>query len=572
MTMQNMKTALTQSVGGMLILLGSGLFTGAQAQELVEMVAQLEPSVFEIHSFGENGLPSASGTGFIIGPEGMALTNWHVIEDCAFAVGLFEDGTVAEVMEVQKASEAIDLAQIKLNLPVGYRPNPLPLQAELPPKGSELFIIGYPEGYSNFVSKGLVSAYDDSEGHQMIQSEASISGGSSGSPAFNMAGEVVGVATASDESGQNLNFLTPVSYLEDLGMDAPNTSLTGQLGQHFVFHRRSVDNPNLMLHSIACFEEKTVVHMSYSNTSLLFADEAFIYSNVRDEEQRFKFTNLETGEHIAVLSTNIGETPQEPTLLDLGETFHIELVFPPLTIGTTYDLTEGMAGGSWSFRNIVLENAGLPVSTAKDLEEVEMLALMMFSKEELEYFGLSAFEYMSDMLEKRTLTAFENNLAGVISALFENDGMAKEYFHAAANKSPLYDEPWVNLYMMTPDDEPEMELKFLDHALRASPESPDLRAYRGGTHYTLNQFEASEDDYLYYINSDRTPSADIHEMCAYAQWYQDKTEEGCFNYYLAMELYMEDEFPDYSYIYDMIDLMHDECGRRMARLARKALF
>ena len=41
MTMQNMKTALTQSVGGMLFLLGSGLFTGAQAQELVEMVAQL---------------------------------------------------------------------------------------------------------------------------------------------------------------------------------------------------------------------------------------------------------------------------------------------------------------------------------------------------------------------------------------------------------------------------------------------------------------------------------------------------------------------------------------------------
>ena len=136
----------------------------------------------------------------------MALTNWHVIEDCAFAVGLFEDGTVAEVMEVQKASEAIDLAQIKLNLPVGYRPNPLPLQAELPPKGSELFIIGYPEGYSNFVSKGLVSAYDDSEGHQMIQSEASISGGSSGSPAFNMAGEVVGVPRPPTNVGETSIF------------------------------------------------------------------------------------------------------------------------------------------------------------------------------------------------------------------------------------------------------------------------------------------------------------------------------------------------------------------------------
>ena len=553
------------------MLLCTGLIENVQAQELVRMVAELEPSVFEIHSYGENGLPLASGTGFVIAPEGVAVTNWHVIEDCAFAVGLFEDGTVAEVVEVQKASETIDLAQIKLNLPDGYRPKPLPLQTELPAKGSELFIIGYPEGYSNFVSKGLVSAYDDSEGHQMIQSEASISGGSSGSPAFNMAGKVVGVATASDESGQNLNFITPVSYLEDLGMDAPNTSLTGQLGKHFVFHRRSVDDPNLMLHSIACFQEKTVVHMSYSNTSLLFRDEAFIYSNVRDEEQRFKFTNLETGEQIAVLSTNIGETPQEPTYLDLGETYQMELVFPPLAIGTAYNLTEGMAGGSWSFKNVTLENAGLTVSTAKDLEELEMMALMMFSKEELEYFGLSAFEYMSDMLEKRSLTAFENNLAGVISALFENDGMAKDYFHVAANKSPLYDEPWVNLYMMTSDEEPETELTFLDHALRASPDSPDLHAYRGETNYRLNQFEESEADYLYYISSDRTPNADIHEMCAYAQWYQNKTQEGCFNYYRAMELYLEDESPDYSYIYDMMDLMKDECGRRMARLVRKAL-
>ena len=567
MVMQKM----THRAGGMLMLLCTGLIENVQAQELVRMVAELEPSVFEIHSYGENGLPLASGTGFVIAPEGVAVTNWHVIEDCAFAVGLFEDGTVAEVVEVQKASETIDLAQIKLNLPDGYRPKPLPLQTELPAKGSELFIIGYPEGYSNFVSKGLVSAYDDSEGHQMIQSEASISGGSSGSPAFNMAGKVVGVATASDESGQNLNFITPVSYLEDLGMDAPNTSLTGQLGKHFVFHRRSVDDPNLMLHSIACFEEKTVVHMSYSNTSLLFRDEAFIYSNVRDEEQRFKFTNLETGEQIAVLSTNIGETPQEPTYLDLGETYQMELVFPPLAIGTAYNLTEGMAGGSWSFKNVTLENAGLTVSTAKDLEELEMMALMMFSKEELEYFGLSAFEYMSDMLEKRSLTAFENNLAGVISALFENDGMAKDYFHVAANKSPLYDEPWVNLYMMTSDEEPETELTFLDHALRASPDSPDLHAYRGETNYRLNQFEESEADYLYYISSDRTPNADIHEMCAYAQWYQNKTQEGCFNYYRAMELYLEDESPDYSYIYDMMDLMKDECGRRMARLVRKAL-
>lgn len=565
-------TTLPQKLRGTLALVSFSISFSLGAQNLVQLIEKLEPSIFEIQSFGENGLPAGSGTGFMIGVDGMALTNWHVLENCAFAVGHFEDGTIAEIVEVERASETYDLAQIKLALPEEFYPQPLSLQRELPPKGSDLFIVGYPEGYTNFVSKGLVSAYDDSQGHLMIQSEASISGGSSGSPAFNMNGEVVGVATASDESGQNLNFLTPVNYLDDIKMEAPNTALTGQLAPHFIFHRRSVETPNLMLHSIACFDEKTVVHLSYSNTSLLYGDDAFIYSNVQDLDQSFKFINTKTGEQIAILSSNIGETPQDPTFLDLGETAQIELVFPPIEVGETYHLIEGMAGGSWSFRNLELQNPGWPMSTMQDLEEIEIMALMMFTKEELDYFGISAFEYMLDMLKKKTLTAFESNLAGVISAVFENDGTAKEYFFSAANNSPLYDEPWINLYVMTPSSDSEKELEYLDKALRASPESPDLHARRGKANYNLGLYADAEEDYLYYIQSDRTPSATVYEMCAYAQWYQSKAADGCLNYYYALELRSQEESPDYDYLSDMINLMKDECGKKFARLAEKALY
>ena len=46
-----------------------GLTTECHSQTLVDLVQELEPAVFEIHSFGEDGLPSASGTGFIIDNE-----------------------------------------------------------------------------------------------------------------------------------------------------------------------------------------------------------------------------------------------------------------------------------------------------------------------------------------------------------------------------------------------------------------------------------------------------------------------------------------------------------------------
>ena len=549
-----------------------GWMLECEGQSLVELVQELEPAVFEIHSFGEDGLPSASGTGFIIDDEGHAVTNWHVLEESAFAIGLFEDGSMAEILGVTRASEALDLAVMTLALPEGLNVKPLALENDLPPKGSELFIIGYPEGYTNFVSKGLVSAYDDSEGHTLIQSEASISGGSSGSPAFNMSGKVVGVATASDESGQNLNFLTPVSYLNELGDDYPPTALTSQLNPHYVFHERSVDNPNLILHSVVCLPEKTVAHLSYTNTSLLYGDGAYIYSNVSDERQRFKFTNLQTGEEIHVLSCTLGESPQDPTYMDLGETVLFDMVFPPLETNQTYSLTEGMAGGNWTFDNVPLLEPGLVMESTDDLEQLQTLHSMMFSKEELEYYGAGAFEYMEWMLNHEALTAYETNLAGVIAAVFENRGMAKDYFHAASIKSPLYDEPWLNLFVLTPEDNPEEELKYLDNAIRASPDSPDIHFRRAETNYNLERYAEAEADYLVFIESDRPRTGYIHEACAYSQWLQDKTYEGCVNYALALELYLMEDSPDYEYIVDMLDLMKDECGRKAAKRTRKALF
>src|SRR5690606_38122480 len=66
---------------------------------------------------------------------------------------------------------------------------------------------------SNTVSEGIVSAFREIDAMRWMQITAPISQGSSGGPVLNHAGQVVGVAAALMEGGQNINFAVPVADL-----------------------------------------------------------------------------------------------------------------------------------------------------------------------------------------------------------------------------------------------------------------------------------------------------------------------------------------------------------------------
>ncbi|MGB7203202.1 MAG: serine protease [Pyrinomonadaceae bacterium] len=77
--------------------------------------------------------------------------------------------------------------------------------------GDDIYVGGSPRGLENTFSKGIISGIRASEG--FLQIDAAISSGSSGGPVVDTSGNVVGVATASLVSGQNLNFAVAGSYL-----------------------------------------------------------------------------------------------------------------------------------------------------------------------------------------------------------------------------------------------------------------------------------------------------------------------------------------------------------------------
>ena len=162
------------------------------------------------------------GSGFLITPDGYALTNNHVIENADEIVVTLSDNRqfAATVVGTDPPS---DVALIRLD---GARDLPvLPLgDSDSLEAGDWVMAIGSPLGLKQTVTAGLVSAKGRRNIHpgagqfysNFIQTDASINPGNSGGPLINMAGEVVGINTAINRLGQGIGFAIPVNMVKSI--------------------------------------------------------------------------------------------------------------------------------------------------------------------------------------------------------------------------------------------------------------------------------------------------------------------------------------------------------------------
>jgi tetratricopeptide (TPR) repeat protein len=112
--------------------------------------------------------------------------------------------------------EEADLAILKVDIP-SERGRALPLTTVLPDEGEQVFVIGNPLRLEGSVSDGIVSAIREvPELGRIIQVTAPVSHGNSGSPLFNMRGEVIGIVTVKVTNGQNINLALGVSRIAAL--------------------------------------------------------------------------------------------------------------------------------------------------------------------------------------------------------------------------------------------------------------------------------------------------------------------------------------------------------------------
>jgi len=198
-----------------LILLFASL---VQAEEtLPALVKRVKPAVVAIATYDANGEALMTGSGFFLTP-GQVVTNLHVIRGATRAEikTLDGKGKVYPVSGAVAIDEEGDLALLSIDMPLD-RIRSTELARELPDEGEQIFVIGNPLKLEGSVSDGIVSAVREvPNSYRIIQITAPISHGNSGSPVFNLRGQVLGVVTVKVTNGQNINLAIAAARVAQL--------------------------------------------------------------------------------------------------------------------------------------------------------------------------------------------------------------------------------------------------------------------------------------------------------------------------------------------------------------------
>lgn len=201
------------AAGGLLALC-LALASLAQAQGVLtpQQIAQRSRlATVQIRSLDASGEVNGSGSGFFARADGTIITNFHVIEDAHSLQVEQDSGEVFDNVYFVSADPRRDTAILKIPV-TGVPVLPLGTDSSVD-IGSRIYVMGNPLGQTATFSDGLVSARRVTNGVRLLQVTAPISPGSSGGPAMNERGEVIGIATMFLEGGQNLNFLVPVDHI-----------------------------------------------------------------------------------------------------------------------------------------------------------------------------------------------------------------------------------------------------------------------------------------------------------------------------------------------------------------------
>jgi serine protease Do len=164
------------------------------------------------------GAVTSLGSGFIISPDGVVVTNNHVVDAADRIEVILQSGERFEAAVVGR-DPATDIAVLRVRTRT-----PLPYvqmgDSDTARVGDIVLAIGNPFGLGGSLSVGVVSArnrnFDAGRYDDFIQTDAAINRGNSGGPLFNVNGEVIGVNTAivsPTGASVGVGFATPTSIV-----------------------------------------------------------------------------------------------------------------------------------------------------------------------------------------------------------------------------------------------------------------------------------------------------------------------------------------------------------------------
>ena len=196
-------------------------------ESLPELYKRVSPAVVLIRATSidpydtEHRMERVTGSGVIINPSGLILTNSHVVFGRAVIMVTLDDGTTLPA-EMVGADPLFDIALVRI---------PASGEAALPSAqlgdsdkvqvGDDVYAIGNPLGLDQTLTRGIVSAVNRilpsaywSLAEPLIQTDAAINPGNSGGPLIDRCGDIVGITTAIIAEAQSIGFAIPANLIK----------------------------------------------------------------------------------------------------------------------------------------------------------------------------------------------------------------------------------------------------------------------------------------------------------------------------------------------------------------------
>jgi S1-C subfamily serine protease len=204
----------------------------AEAQSVGAVFRRVNPSVVivrarwkEVAGAGQVARVSEVGSGVIISADGKVITAAHVVQTADEITVELLGGEVVGARVIASEPEA-DVSLLRLERVPAQAAVATLGNSDKSQVGDQVFIIGAPYGIAHTLSVGYITArhkpntvYSEMALAEFFQTDAAINPGNSGGPMFNMAGEVIGVASHNiSKSGgsEGLGFVVTINMTRRL--------------------------------------------------------------------------------------------------------------------------------------------------------------------------------------------------------------------------------------------------------------------------------------------------------------------------------------------------------------------
>nr|WP_325185260.1 serine protease [uncultured Oscillibacter sp.] len=175
--------------------------------------------LYEKQKYVDKGTPTSNASGFFISADGLAVTNYHSIEDGVYGTATLSNGETFPIQRVVYYDPDIDIAVVKVSRTTtggkttsAFKCLELVGTGDVRP-GDRVYTLGNPLGGGLAVSEGVVSATErEVAGYAWpcVVNTADISKGSSGGALMNVYGQVIAVTTGAYSQGNSMYLGVPV--------------------------------------------------------------------------------------------------------------------------------------------------------------------------------------------------------------------------------------------------------------------------------------------------------------------------------------------------------------------------